>query len=143
MRIGSWNMGVPDRDSNMGSHQVATAQWMADNMSLLNRLDLDLLAFQEVSKYWAEQAQMQLQRRAGSVSWTLQHDDKKAILMKDTAVYGRASVGLGLVRLGGVSASAPPRGIGCCGWVGICLATICLTMAWEGGVVWMGEWVIG
>ena len=73
----------------------------------------------------------------------MQHDDLKAILMKDTAVCGRASVGLGLVWLGGVSASAPPRGIGCCGWVGICLATICLTMAWEGGVGWVGEWVVG
>ena len=67
--------------------------------------------FQEINKYWAEQAQEQLQR--GGVTWTLQHDDLKAILMKDTAVCGRASVGLGLVWLGGVSASAPPRGIGC------------------------------
>ena len=71
--------------------------------------------FQEINKYWAEQAQMQLQRGGGDVSfsWILQYDDKKAILMKDTAVCGRASVGLGLVWLGGVSASAPPRGIGC------------------------------
>ena len=116
MRIGSWNMGVPDANSNLGAQQNATAEWMADNMKLLNMLDLDLLVFQEVSKHWAEQAQMQLQR--GGVSWTLQHDDKKAILMKDTAVCGRASVGFGS---------------GLVGW-GLCL---CATAGHR--VLWVGR----
>ena len=111
VRIGSWNLGVPEVDSNQGTHKKQLMEWLVINMNLLKRLDLNLVVVQEISKYWAEQAQMRLQR--GGMAWTLQHNDKKAILMKDTAVCGRASVGLGLVWLGGVSASAPPRGIGC------------------------------
>ena len=63
VRIGSWNLGVPQRDSNMGTNKKHFEQWLAENMKVLNRLDLDLIVFQDlINKYWAEQAQEQLQR---------------------------------------------------------------------------------
>ena len=69
---------------------------------------------QEINKYWAEQAQMQLQR--GGVSWTLQFDDLKAILMKDTAVCV-GGLRLGWVWFGWVG-SLPLRHRGASGVVG-------------------------
>ena len=59
VRIGSWNLGVPQQDSNMGTNKKHFEQWLAENMKVLNRLDLDLIVFQDlINKYWAEQAQM-------------------------------------------------------------------------------------
>ena len=118
MRIGSWNLGVPENNSNMGDAKEDFERWMKAAMIHVRRLDFDLIFLQETNRYWAVEVAKSLEK--SGVPWTLQHDDKKAILIKDTAVCGRAS-GWGLC----LCATAGHRVL----WVGRDMATVCLTMA--------------
>ena len=67
VRIGSWNIGVPDDTSCMGNSRKKFEKWLDNNMKKLRLGDLDLICFQEVNRHWAEHIQMLLQRQPGGV----------------------------------------------------------------------------
>ena len=95
----------------MGARKPKFKQYLYESMKKLDTFNFDVLVFQEVNSYWAEEAQAHLNTFASSQgnassqgpAWHMVHNDKKAILAKESGVLGGfrlGSVGLGLAGLG-------------------------------------------
>ena len=78
LRIGSWNLGVPDEKSCMGKQQRAFQEHLQRNLPfVLDEHHLGVLIFQEVSFHWAQVAQQAIP------GWAMAWSNKKAILVKE------------------------------------------------------------
>ena len=49
MRIGSWNLGVPEENTCMGARKPKFKQYLYESMKKLDTFNFDVLVFQEVN----------------------------------------------------------------------------------------------
>ena len=81
MVIGVWNLGVPNAASCMGSNKHDFNWHLVSKMRQINEMGFNVLLLQEVNDHWAKRARQVLKRKG---LWNLAHNDKKAILAKDS-----------------------------------------------------------
>ena len=78
LRIGSWNLGVPDSKSNMSKGQKPFAHHLASTLPFAVDLHkLNVVVLQEVNQYWANHA------HSCMPGWQMAWEDKKAILVEE------------------------------------------------------------